>query len=277
MLATSTDGIQWDKRSGTVFTEFNDAFTLLPDDGHYLLYQTALEDWPDKPYPDNLDKKRRVLTLRRSADLKAWTPQEVFLRPGAQDPPETEFYLMKAFRYGDGVLGLIMKYYADPALPGKHSAILKNELIVSRDGVQWTRPFRDTDLGFWSYADPFVLNNRLHFVVWKDGGMNTVSYPRHRITAVCAGEGEGSFYTAPFETKHPVFTLDADASQGWIEARLLDGSGQPVRGVEAKRMEAMDKEDIAIDFAGAAGAGPYRLGFRMRNAKVFAVSAADGH
>lgn len=278
MLASSGDGVIWNKEpGGTVFTEFNDAFTLLPDDGRFLLYQTALEDWPDKPYPDNLDKKRRILTLRRSGDLKTWTPQEVFLKPDAQDPPETEFYLMKAFRYGGGVLGVIMKYYADPAAPEKHSALLKYELVASRDGVQWTRPFRATDVGFWSYANPFPLQDRLHFAIWKDGAMATVSYAPHRVIAVCAGEEEGSFSTASIEAKQPVFKLDGDAQKGWIEVRLLDGSGQPVRGVEAKRMEAVDKEDIAVDFSGAAGEGPYRLGFRMRNAKVFAVSAAGGH
>ncbi|MDQ1257283.1 MAG: hypothetical protein QG656_1886, partial [Candidatus Hydrogenedentes bacterium] len=65
MLAESADGLSWttDAR-GTVFVEHNDAFTLLPKDGAYLLYQTKLEDWPDKPYADNLDKMRRVQTIR---------------------------------------------------------------------------------------------------------------------------------------------------------------------------------------------------------------------
>ena len=273
MLATSADGLHWEKQPGTVFTDYNDAYSLLPDSGGYLLYQTALEDWPDKPYSDNLDKKRRVLTLRQSNDLKQWTPQEVFLRPDAQDPPETEFYLMKAFRYGGNVLGLIMKYYADPALPGKHSAILKYELIVSPDGVHWTRPFRNTDLGFWSYADPFMLGDRLHFVIWKDGGMNTVAYAPRRLTAVCAGVGEGTFTTGPISTAKPAFTLDADAKDGWIEITLLDNAGKPVNNAPPKRIENTNSENLPVDFPGNPNpGGPYRLAIRMSNAKLFAVN-----
>ncbi len=272
MLATSADGLHWDKRPGTVFTEYNDAYTLLPDNGNYLLYQTALEDWPDKPYPDNLDKKRRVLTLRRSDDLKKWTPQEIFLKPDAQDPPETEFYLMKAFRYGGRVLGLIMKYYADPALPGKHSAILKYELVVSPDSLHWSRPFRNTDLGFWSYADPVVLGDTLHFVIWKDGGMNTVVYAPRRLTAACAGVREGTFTTGPISTAKPAFTLDANAKDGWIETTLLDDSGKPVRSAPPKRIENTDNENITVEFSGESGPGPYRLTIRMSNAKLFAVT-----
>jgi len=54
MLAASKDGVHWEKESrGTVFTEHNDAYTLMKKDGKYLVYQTVLEDWPDKPFVDN--------------------------------------------------------------------------------------------------------------------------------------------------------------------------------------------------------------------------------
>ena len=73
MLATSTDGIQWTKDPrGTVFTEHNDAFTLLKKNDGFLLYQTKLQDWPDKPVQDNLPHKRRVQSLRASKDLITW-------------------------------------------------------------------------------------------------------------------------------------------------------------------------------------------------------------
>jgi len=87
MLAASKDGARWQSDQGAVFTEHNDAFTLLPCNEEYLLYQTALEDWPDKPYADNLDKKRRVISIRRSRDLRIWTPQEILLRPEPKTDP----------------------------------------------------------------------------------------------------------------------------------------------------------------------------------------------
>lgn len=269
MLAASPDGLAWAREPGAVFTEHNDAFTLLPAKEGYLLYQTALEDWPDKPYPDNLDKKRRILTLRRSPDLKTWTGQEVFLRPDAADRPETEFYLMKAFPYGGGYLGLIMKYYADPNLPNKHSALLEYELIASADAIHWERPFRKTDVGFWSYADPFMQQGRLHFVIWKDGGMQTVSYAQHRLVAAVAA-AEGSFTTLPFAMPETGLALDADAAAGRVTAELLDASGAPIPGVETAAIEGENGEALALPWS-SVPPGEYRVRFRMQAAKVFAL------
>lgn len=271
MLAASRDGLAWEKDPvGAVFTEHNDAFTLLVKDGGYLLYQTALEDWPDKPYPDNLDKKRRVQTLRRSPDLQSWSPQEILLRPDGEDRPETEFYLMKAFPYGRGYLGLIMKYYGDPDAPNKHSALLEYELVTSEDAVHWQRPFRKTDLGFWSYADPFLHQGRLHFVIWKDGGMQTVSYAPNRVIAAVAEE-EGTFTTAPFAWPKGGLVLDANIS-GWLEAELLDADGATVRGVPVTRFDGVDGRELALSW-GPPIDGTYRVRFRMHGARLFALTA----
>ena len=272
MLATSKDGKVWKKDPcGTVFTEHNDAFTLLEHKHEYLVYQTALEDWPDKPYLDNIAQKRRVITLRRSKDLRRWSSQEALLRPDAEDKRETEFYLMKAFPYGNGFAGLIMKYYADPALPGKHSAILQNELIVSADAVHWERPFRATDVGFWTFVDPVLLQDRLHFVIWKDGGMNTVTYAPHRMTAVCAGNEEGAFTTHPFRYTGGAIALNADTRNGWIVAELLAESGKQVLSLIAERIENTDGAFIPVTFKKVVKPGKYRLRFRMQQAKLYAT------
>ena len=272
MLATSKDGKVWKKDlGGTVFTEHNDAFTMLVHKREYLLYQTALEDWPDKPYKDNIDKKRRVITLRRSKDLRTWTSQEALLRPDTKDKLETEFYLMKAFPYGNGFAGLIMKYYADPALPGKHSAILQNELVVSADAVHWERPFRAMDVGFWSYADPVPLQDRLHFTIWKDGGMSTVSYAPHRMTAVCAGNEEGVFTTRPFHYTGGVIALDADTRNGWVQAELLAESGKQALNMTSERIENLDETYVPLVFQKTVKQGEYRLRFHMQRAKLYAV------
>lgn len=272
MLAVSEDGRHWEKEEGAVFTEHNDAYSLLKKEGKFLLYQTLLEDWPDKPYADNLDKFRRVQSLRESDDLRTWTAQEVFLRPDEKDPPETEFYLMKVFPYAGNYLGLIMKYYGDPAQPGKHSGILIDELVVSADARAWERPFRDTDLGFWSYADPVRMGGYLHFAIWKDGGMTTVRYRPNRFTAVSA-EAEGTFLTRVFTVGHGVLRLDADASGGWIEARLADAEGNVLESLKPLRIEGAEAEDIPLvwDEEYLRPGSEYRLSVRLYQAKVFAI------
>jgi hypothetical protein len=225
MRALSCDGREWEKLPGVVFTDYNDAFSLIRIGDEYTLYQTALKPWPDKPYPDNIDKSRRVITLRTSLDLRTWSAQRPILVPDARDAAETEFYLFKVFRYGLGYAGLLMKYYADPARPREHSAILRFELAVSEDGRAWQRPYRDTDLGFWSYADPFVVGDEMHFAISRDGGMVTVTYRKDRLVAAV---GEGSLLTRPFERPTRGIALNADTRPGWIEVTLSDGAGKPV-------------------------------------------------
>jgi hypothetical protein len=271
MLAYSADGLKWEKSAGTVFTEYNDAFTMTSDSEGYLLYQTCLEDWPDKPYPDNLDKKRRVQSIRRSKDMRTWTAQEVFLRPDAQDKPETEFYLLKTFKNGASTLGLLLKYLADPALPRKHSAIMPCELIVARDATHWERAFRNLDLGFWSYADPTLINGQLTFVFWKDGGMNTAAYSPNRFVAAVAGREIGGFMTKPFHQSGSL-SLDADASKGWIEAELLTASGEAVKRAALMRIEGKEGTRLPLGFAAVDGLPQQcRIRFKMKDARVFAV------
>ena len=166
MIARRQD---WEKLPGAVFTEHNDAFCLARIGSEYVVYQTALEPWPDKPFPDNLDKLKRVITLRTSPDLKTWSRQQPLLAPDAQDARETEFYLFKVFRYGHGYAGLIMKYYADPAKPGKHSAILRHELAVSEDGRPWQRPIATPILASGPTPIRSPIDGRMHFATWKDG------------------------------------------------------------------------------------------------------------
>jgi len=74
LLAVSHDGIHWRKdEARALFAEHNDAFTLVRDEAdgpalRWRLYQTRLEDWADKPFPDNLPGKRRVICLRTRPD-----------------------------------------------------------------------------------------------------------------------------------------------------------------------------------------------------------------
>jgi hypothetical protein len=268
MVASSTDGLHWEKDPrGTVFTEHNDAFTALAKDGGYLLYQTVLEDWPDKPYPDNLDKFRRVQSLRESKDFVTWTGQAVFLRPDAQDPPETEFYLMKAFPYAGRYAGILMKYFADPKVPNKHSSILKHELMLSDDARTWRRPFRETDLGFFTFADPFVDTGRLCFASWKNNAITLFKYRPNRLIGATA-EGEGTFTTPPLTFPRPA--LDADASKGWIEVEWLDTDGNPAPNTQPTRIEGKNDEAIALPQPPTQGK-PYRLKLRLHAATVYAL------
>jgi len=269
MLAKSPDGKHWVKDPrGAVFIEHNDAYSLLKMGNEYVLFQTALEDWPDKPYPDNLDKYRRVISLRTSPDLITWSPQQPLIRPDQLDKPETEFYLMKAFPYAGRFAGILFKYYADPALPNKHSAIYRNELIVSDDAHTWKRPFRDHDLPFWTYAEPFNDSGKLCFVAADNGGIVLHAYRPFGLTAVVADE-EGQFITRPLNIAARGLTLHADVSHGALEVTILPQS--PALSVENSEDEAfaLRPPEPASDDENV------RLAIRLKNAKLFSITTAD--
>lgn len=279
MLAYSEDGLHWEKDPrGTVFTEHNDAFSLLAKDDGFYLYQTKLIDWPEKPVEDNLPGKRRVQSLRKSADLIHWTGQEVMLVPDADDPEGLEFYLLTVFPHSSLYLGVLLKYMGDPGNPGRHSGIMPSELIVSDDAVHWKRPFRGTDLGFWSYVKPFPYRGLLAIPAHKDGGLVLQLYHPNRFSAAIAGSTPGEFVTPLLVMTDVGLALDADAHDGWIEVSLLDKDGKPVEGAQVVRLEGVEGHSLPLDW-GNIGLDPHnlvecRLRLRLMNARIYAIAAA---
>jgi len=287
MIATSPDGIHWKKEETkrAVFTEHNDAYTLTVNHrnpGEYLLYQTKLIDWPDKPFLDNIGNKRRVISIRRSTNLHTWTPQDVILEPDAQDAPETEFYFMKVFWYVNRYVGIVMKYYGDPAQPGRHSALYRHEALFSRDGVQWTRPYRYTDFGVWSYADPFEYKGNLCLISGANEGRSMALYRlRKDGFASCGSDGEGSFWTQLFEMPEAGLYLNADCESGAISVEVLDENGQVVDGFgrDACRFAGNDSTALPLEWgerkAAELAGQRVHLRFALDNARVYSVTAKN--
>jgi hypothetical protein len=284
LIASSTDGLHWIKETTqeAVFTEHNDAYSLVerPDQGDYLLYQTRLLDWPEKPFEDNLPGKRRVISLRQSEDLRHWSDQEDILVPDDGDAPETEFYLMKVFRRGGDYAGVIMKYYGDPAIPGKHSGILRYELVLSPDGVHWTRPYRAHDLEAWSYANPFLHDDHLCWVAYAKEGIVLHRLRRDGL-ASCGAESAGSFWTRPFSApKRPLF-LNANCEGGWIEVEVLDEKGQVLPGFERTgcRWEGEDNTGFSLEWEGKGWSElegrQIHLRFHLEKARVYSMYSKE--
>lgn len=284
MIAESTDGIHWRKGADrAVFTEHNDAFSLVhnPSQEAYLLYQTRLEEWPDKPVADNIGPTKRIITLRKSKDLKTWSKQEDILLPDGLDAPTCEFYLLKAFKFGDRYAGFLMKYYADPNTPGKHSSLYRNELILSPDGITWERPYRNVDIGMWTYVTPFVHSGHLCAPAYDKGGLG---FYQTRIDGMvgCGTEAEGSFMTHPFIPAVTGLFLNAECSDtGEVAIEVLNPNGLPLQGFEDAvcQIRGIDGTRIPLewnskDFASLAGREVV-LRFRVRNAWVYSVTSGE--
>ncbi len=278
MIASSQNLEKWDKRpfNKAVFTEHNDAYSLIKKEDHYLLYQTRLLDWPEKPFEDNLPGKRRSLSLRVSPDLIQWSSQEDILVPDEFDAPTTEFYLMKVFPYADRYLGIVMKYYADPTQPKKHSGILKYELVVSADGHHWDRPFRETNLTAWSYASPFVMEDKFCMAAHHDGDIRLYWLRKDGLVS-CGTEGEGTFWTKGFTFPEGDLNLNADCSSGSIRVEVIDERGVAYEGLEKPILvlENQDAVDLALDWPVAdrdlLKGKKVHLKFTLSNARVYSL------
>jgi hypothetical protein len=276
MHAVSPDGIRWTKEPpDALFTEHNDAFTIIKAGDEFLMYQTLLEEWPDKPFADNLPGRRRVQALRTSKDLIHWSNQEVLLRPDEQDKARTEFYYMRPFQYSGRYAALLMKYYADPMKPEKHSALTEIELIFSSDGRKWHRPFRETNLGFWTMAEPFLDENRLLcFPTGEGGAMVLHRYTHMRLTGVAAKE-EGSFVTPVIDLSEVNLVMDADARGGSIEVELLTADGDPASGFWPTRYEGAFEEGIVLQWENFTSSTlpmtQCRLRITLENATLYAI------
>lgn len=281
MRATaSSAGTSWDKVPGTVLTEFNDVFTLSRLGTQYRLYQTGLQPWQNKPYPDNLPASKRVITLRTSNDSASWTSQNVtspMLAPDGNDASETEFYALKTFPYGSGYAGVLWKYRADPSRPNEHSTLFNYELVVSSDGTSWQRPYRNTDLGFFSYADPISWNGNLSFATQglpgtsAEGDTLLKGWVTDRMVAAI-GDG-GTLRTNPFYFPSNGIDINANTwNGGWIDVTVCDTAGTPIVGWNTYRIQ--NDNGVNLQLPWSAGHEPVSLRMTLGGgAKVYGISA----
>ncbi len=278
--AVSDKGTDWSPvAENPVFSGGSGIFSLLAREEGYDVYQTVLVPWPDKPHPDLVGRQRRVIARRSSAHLLEWTLPEQMLQPDDRDPPNTEFYAMRPFFHEGRCLALLLKYWADPARPGQLSRKLATELMVSSDGRQWERPFRDADLGIWSFAEPYPSGNRRMFLVARNRSLEQAAYRTRRLTGVVS-HASGRFVTPPFSVPGSPVYLDADASQGWIDVEPLDEAGLPLGGVNPCRARAVDSDRIRLDWDGLLLSDlplvRCRLRISMNQATVYGITADGG-
>ena len=150
-------------------------------------------------------------------------------------------------------------------------------MIVSPDALEWLRPFRETNLRFWSYADPFLDRGMLCFAgysysVHED---RLAYHGRHRLTGVTAGE-DGSFVTPPFLLPEGGLAIDADTSDGWIEAELLNERGEALEGSPTARVTGTEGQRIPLEPENVPDdLNRCRIRFRMGHSTLYAVLAGD--
>ena len=154
----SDDGTTWQSLTDKAYID-HDAMTVIwyGPWNEFVNYQNTLEPFA-KRYPDNIGNFRRVISFRRSADGIRWTSfsprflnSEKYWRPDERDPVDLEFYLGIVFPTGGRYAMLLQDYIAPPAEANSRRATTKHgprgvvEWAISRDGLNWSRPYRELD------------------------------------------------------------------------------------------------------------------------------------
>jgi hypothetical protein len=197
-----------------------------------------------------------------SKDFIHWKEPELVLTPDDQDPPSVEFHTTPVFYYGGRYFCL--NQILNRAVGG---GVMDIELMVSRDGYAWERPFRKEyflpraepgrfDSGsILTNSTPVVLGDEIRFYYggYQGGatggddenmpsGVGFATIPLDRFAGIRpVAKSDQPTLSKPLEhvgqiTLKPLdlrgfkrITLNADASNGSIRAELLNSRGKRVR------------------------------------------------
>ncbi len=304
------DGTGWRKLNSKTIYRGQDSFGLTWNNKlkKFVNYQTTYQPFP-KRFPDNMPKIRRVLHIRSSADGLRWTPGESFgadgpylpadqlITPDSNDPPDTEFYHFAPIDLGEFWAGTMVKYVSQPkeigkAAPLPHGPFLGCEWWVSKDGLKWDRPFRQTSSLdgiplslYYHLPQPVVSGEELRWVSRK---------------VVYALKRQRMFYTycrsnAVLTTKTLALSgapisLEVDfvaakrldeekCSRGYLMAELLDRKGKVIPGFERNKCVFRGNEQtrLTLKWAGrhlppSGTDSPVRLRLHFREVRLYSVS-----
>jgi hypothetical protein len=240
----SKDGITWNHANrGNPAYHDHDMASLIwsPEHQRYVIFQITYEpqNRSHPEYRDHLGAKRRVLSLRTSADGREWSPSsdvgkknpfrpasELFT-PDSADSPDTEFYGIHVFPYAGKYLAAVQLYAPSPDIVNPnmdlswkdrnrtsplHGPHAYNELWVMPDILDmktWSRPFREQDiLADVSFDkirhDPAVLNGKALFLSPRGSG----SVPPTRLAGLYS-KMNSIVRTKPFTAPAERLTLNA--------------------------------------------------------------------
>ena len=198
-----------------------------------------------------------------SRDFIHWSKPQLILTPDDLDPPHVEFHTSPVFLYADRYFCL--SQILDRTAGG---GVIDIELMISRDGLAWQRPFRGQFVlargpaghfdggSMFTNSTPVILDDEIRFYYggYSQGatgaddtkqisGVGLATIPRDRFAGIRpVARSDQPTLKRPIEnigqvTLRPLdlsackrITVNADASQGSVRVELLDIDGRRMRG-----------------------------------------------
>ena len=142
--AVSPDGIVWKGLETPVLdNQYSDTETVVVWDPDRELYTGYFRDWPQ----GDLNPGRRVVLHATSKDFYNWPERKLVFATDAMDEPGTDVYTNSYTIWPGAQNAHIML----PAFYPRTRDTMETHLAVSRDGVIWQRPRRES---LWGYGSP---------------------------------------------------------------------------------------------------------------------------
>ncbi len=221
---------------------------------------------------------RHAMGRTESKDFLTWSQPELLLTTDDDDPNDVEFHTSPVFFYNDRYFCLNQMFIR------RLKGAMDVELMTSRDGLKWERPFRDqffiarSTPGLFdsrtilTNATPVVLDDEIRFYYGAynqsplDGvksppdqrsGVGMVSIARDRFAGIRpATLSDQKTLKQPLEnigqiTLRPIdlggvreLTVNADAAEGAVRVELLTADGYRVRGFTQDDAEPLTGDSI---------------------------------
>ncbi|NUM53898.1 MAG: hypothetical protein HUU46_09670 [Candidatus Hydrogenedentes bacterium] len=305
LVGTSPDGIEWRLRDWRDAVGKNDTSTCIVRwKGEYLAFVRAQVKDPNWP------AVMRGVGLSTSADFEQWSPKQTVLITDTDDGyPWVQPYGISVTPYGDVLIGLLWLLHLDQAPNNNSIGYQDVQLVVSRDGRNWTRVadravFLAGTPGAWDQGrvfpgtTMFVKDNRVHIYFtgvetrhgegWGAMGIGLATLPADRFVAL--GPYDSSL-PAVIETKPLAFDgvdliVNAAAAPGDLRVELLDSSGAVLDGYNAEqsRLIACDPLRYRVVWQSPAGdrtlnqavtGRPIALRFTIQRGALYAFQVTD--
>lgn len=206
---------------------------------------------------------KHAMGRTESPDFLDWSTPELVCGPDDDDPPHVEFHTTPVF-WHEGVY-ICLNQVLDRAVGG---GVIDVELMLSRDGFDWRRPFRDqfflgrgeqgsfTGGSIFTNSTPVLLDDQMRFYYggYSAGatssdnerhvsGIGMAWLPRDRFAGITPlpvtdlptqrqpvqDVGQVTLKKRPMDGLAGM-TLNADASDGVIRVELLDSAGRRLPG-----------------------------------------------
>ena len=217
--------------------------------------------WIDGPAGDT--RWKHAMGRIASRDFIHWTKPELILTPDDEDLPHVEFHTTPVFYHAGCYFSLVQILNR-----AERGGVIDIELMLSRDGFRWERPFRkefffsrEDALPFewgsiFTNSTPVILDDEIRFYYGAysagatgdvpgklESGIGLATIPRDRFAGIRpVAVSDQPTLSEPLHdvgqvTMKPLdlndcagITLNADASDGAIRVELLDENGYRLPG-----------------------------------------------